>query len=156
MGIKMIDFGSIELKERNKAKALAESEKSGWGAEPVSFKYSVAKTGTRQIEVKYKVTDENAVDVDGETFTNMHVWDSLYFTEKSAKMTKLKLRGLGYPVNDLIISSDEDIQELAETLNDEYIQLPVRLVTEVEDQDGEYDDGTAKKRARVKFINEAQ
>lgn len=154
MGIKMIDFGSVELKERNKSKALAESESNGWEAEPVEFKYKVAKTGTRMIEMKFKVTDEEAVDIDGVAFTGNHIWDSLYFTEKSAKVTKMKLKSLGYPVNDLVISSDEDIQDLAEALDDEYSATPLRLVTELEDQDGTYDDGTEKKRARVKFINE--
>jgi hypothetical protein len=145
MGIK-IDFGSVEVSERGKAGALSEGT---WEAEPTEFKFSIAKTGTRQIEMTFKVTDEDAVDVDGNSFTGLRVWDSMYFTEKSAKMTKMKLKGLGYPVDDLVVSDDDDIQDLAADLTDSYLQTPVKLVTGLEDRDN----GT--QRARVKFINAA-
>lgn len=155
MGIKMIDFGSIELKEKGAGKALKASDKDGWLAEVQSFKFSKAKTGTLQIEITFKVTDEKAEDIEGTSFTGKRVWDRMFFTEKSAKMTKMKLRGLGYPVNDLVVEGEDDIQDLAEELNDSYVEAKVRLVTEVQDSGYRKDnDGKPVKETRVSFINE--
>jgi hypothetical protein len=157
MGIKRIHFGEdVETNSRGKVKALADSPKAGWEAQLLEAKYKEAKSGNIGIGLVFKVVDEEAVDIDGNSFTGFKQWDDIWFTGKSLKMTKLKLAGLGVDVDNLVIESEEDVQDLAQDLNDQ-VGLEIALVTETEEDDygtGQYDDGTQKYRSRVKFINE--
>jgi hypothetical protein len=164
MGLKRIHFGEdVETNSRGKVKALASSKdnpevcKNGyWEGQLLEAKYKVAKTGNVGIGFVFKVVDPEAVDIDGTEFTGMKQWDDIWFGEKSLKMTKLKLAGLGVDVDNLIIETEEDVQDLAQDLNDQ-AGLEVALVTEAEEDDygtGEYEDGTQKYKSRVKFINE--
>lgn len=151
MGITRIDFGNdVEIASSNGA-AL---DTGTWVAEVVSAEYKVAKTGNVGIEVKYKVTDEKAKDVEGEPFTR-HVWDSVWFSAKSLKMTKIKLKGLGVDVDTLIVESEEDVQDLAAELLDTRGQ-EVKLVTEaiVDTYKTERnEDGETVYKTNVKFVN---
>lgn len=159
MGIKRIHFGEdVETSSRGKRAALASSPKQGWEAQLLEAKYKEAKSGNVGIELTFKVVDEEAVDVDGQEFTGLKQWDSIWFGEKSLKMTKLKLAGLGVDVDNLIIETEEDVQDLAQDLNSE-AGLEVALVTEAEEDDyknGRRDagDDTTYYRSNVKFINE--
>lgn len=158
MGIKRIDFGNDVEVGGGKVKALASSPKNGWLAEVLDAKYKVAKTGNVGIEITYKITDEEAVDIDGVSFKGKKQWDTIWFSEKSLKMTKIKLRGLGVDVENLIIESEEDVQDLAEQLRDDR-GIEVSLVTEAEEDNygtGEYDDGSQKYKSNVKFVNEVK
>ena len=158
MGIKRVDFGQDVQVGGGKVKALATSPKNGWLAEVLDAKYVVAGTGNVGIEVTYKVTDEEAVDIEGTSFTGKKQWDKIWFSEKSLKMTKLKLRGLGIDVENLIIEVEEDVKDLAEQIREDR-GLEVSLVTEAEEDNygsGEYPDGTQKYKSNVKFINEVQ
>lgn len=159
MGIKRIDFGNdVEVAKGGKVKALQTSPKSGWLAEVLDAKYTTSKsTDNVGIEVTYKITDEEAVDIDGNPFTGKKQWDTVWFSEKSLKMTKLKLAGLGVEVETLIIEDEADVQDLAEQLREETRGLEVSLVTEATEDNygsGTYDDGTQKYRSNVKFVNE--
>lgn len=161
MGIKRIDFGrDVEVASGGKVKALASSPSSGWLAEVLDVKYVTSKSSDNVgIEVTYKITDEEAVDVAGNSFTGKKEWDKIWFGGKSLKMTKIKLRGLGIDVENLIIEDETDVQDLAEQLRDEARGLEVSLVTEaVEDNygGGEYEDGTQKYKSNVKFVNEVR
>lgn len=157
MGIKRVDFGQ-DVQVGGKTKALQTSPKEGWLAEVLEANYKVAKSGNVGIELVYKVTDEEAVDIDGTVFTGKKQWDSIWFGEKSLKITKLKLIGLlgAEEVDNLVIETEEDVKDLASHLRDEVRGAEVALVTEAEEDTygtGEYEDGTQKFRSNVKFIN---
>lgn len=161
MGIKRIDFGQdVEVGSGGKVKALASSPSAGWLAEVLEVKYVTSKSSDNVgIEVVYKITDEEAVDIDGTSFTGKKQWDKIWFSGKSLKMTKIKLRGLGVDVENLIIEDETDVQDLAEQLKEEARGLEVSLVTEAEEDNygsGTYDDGTQKYRSNVKFVNEVR
>ena len=159
MGIKRVDFGNDVEIASGKVKALATSPSSGWLAEVLDAKYKASKsTDNVGIEVTYKITDEEAVDIDGTPFTGKKQWDTIWFGGKSLKMTKIKLRGLGVDVENLIIETEEDVKDLAEQIREDR-GLEVSLVSEaVEDNygTGEYDDGTQKYKSNVKFVNEVK
>lgn len=146
MGITRIDFGSVELKERKAFKALADGSKVRAVAK--SFKYDKAGTGTPYIEVKYEIDDDDAVDIDGgRDFGGL--WDKIYFSEKSVKMAKLKLKGLGVDVDSLVIESEDDLRDLVEMMRDEVTDTEVLLITENEPS---FKDESVPV-TRVKFIN---
>jgi hypothetical protein len=147
MGITRIDFGSVELKERKAFKALADDSKVRAVAK--SFKYDKANTGTPYIEVKYEIDDEDAVDIDGGTDYGS-LWDKIYFSEKSVKMAKLKLKGLGVDVDALVIEDEDDLRDLVEHLRDDFTDQEVVLITENEPS---FKDETVMV-TRVKFINQ--
>lgn len=159
MGIKRVDFGNDVEVASGKVKALQTSPSSGWLAEVLDAKYKASKsTDNVGIEVTYKVTDEEAVDIDGTPFTGKKQWDTIWFAGKSLKMTKIKLRGLGVDVENLIIETEEDVKDLAEQIREDR-GLEVALVTEAEEDNygtGTYDDGTQKYRSNVKFVNEVK
>lgn len=159
MGIKRVDFGNDVEIASGKVKALATSPSAGWLAEVLDAKYKASKsTDNVGIEVTYKVTDEEAVDIDGTSFTGKKQWDTIWFSGKSLKMTKIKLRGLGIDVENLIIETEEDVKDLAEQVREDR-GLEVSIVTEAEEDNygtGEYDDGTQKYRSNVKFVNEVK
>jgi hypothetical protein len=143
MGIKRIDFGSVEVKERGSFKPLADGSKVK--AIVKSFKFDHASTGTPFIEVKFEIDDEDAVDVDGGRDFGS-VWDKIYFSEKSVKMAKLKLKGLSVDVNNLVIESEDDLRDLVEELRESQVDSEVILVTEIHEWN-------EKLSTRVKFIN---
>lgn len=159
MGIKRVDFGNDVEIASGKVKALQTSPSAGWLAEVLDAKYKASKsTDNVGIEVTYKVTDEEAVDIEGTVFTGKKQWDTIWFGGKSLKMTKIKLRGLlGHDeVESLIIETEEDIKDLAEQIR-ENRGLEVSLVTEAQEDSygtGTYDDGTQKYKSNVKFVNE--
>lgn len=158
MGIKRVDFGQdVEVSKGGKVKALATSPSKGWLAEVLEVKYTESKSSDNVgIEVTYKVTDEDAVDVAGTSYTGKKEWDRIWFGGKSLKMTKLKLDGLGVDVENLIIENEEDVKDLAEQLREEAQGMEVSLVTEAVEDDygnGEYPDGTQKYKSNVKFVN---
>lgn len=158
MGLnRVIDFGKdVEVASGGKVKALQTSPKGGWLAEVVGAKYVTSKsTDNIGIEVTYKVTDEEAVDIEDTSFTGKKQWDTVWFSEKSLKMTKIKLAGLGVDVDNLVIADEGDVQDLAEQLRDE-VGREVYLVTEAERDtygNGQYDDGTDKYKSQVRFVN---
>jgi hypothetical protein len=163
MGIKRIDFGQdVEVAKGGKVKALASSPSSGWLAEVLEAKYVTAKnTDNVGIEVTYKVTDEEAVDIDDNSFTGKKQWDTMWFGSGSQKINKIKLTALigEDETNALVIESEEDVKDLAERLRDECRGLEVSLVTEAEENSygtGTYDDGTQKFKSEVKFVNEVR
>lgn len=163
MGIKRIDFGQdVEVAKGGKVKALASSPSQGWLAEVLDAKYTKAKnTDNVGIEVTYKVTDEEAVDIEDNSFTGKKQWDTIWFGGKSLKMTKIKLAGLGVDVENLIIESEEDVQELAEQLRDEARGLEVSLVTEAIEDDYKNDrrkpdDDEVYYKSNVRFVNEVR
>lgn len=161
MGIKRIDFGQdVEVGSGGKVKALQTSPSAGWLAEVLEVKYVTSKSSDNVgIEVTYKITDEEAVDIEDNSFTGKKQWDKIWFGGKSLKMTKLKLRGLGVDVENLIIEDETDVQELATQLRDEVRGLEVALVTEAKEDSygsGTYDDGTQKFKSEVKFVNEVR
>lgn len=147
MGIKRIDFGSVE--GRGNFGTLAESPKGGWEAETVDFKYKKAGTGTPGIEVTYKVTDEEAVDTDGKPYKGK-AWDRMWVSEKAAGIMKDKLTVLGYDVDSLVIEDENDVKELALELKEDFVGVPVRLVTELEEDKNDEE----KVWSRVRFVNE--
>ncbi len=146
MGITRIDFGSVELKERSTFKPLEDGSKVRAIAK--SFKYDKAGTGTPFIEVKYEIDDDDAVDIDGGKDYGS-IWDKIYFSSKSVKMAKLKLRGLGVDVDSLVIETEDDLRDLVETMRDEVTDQEVILVTENEPS---FKDESVM-ITRVKFIN---
>lgn len=147
MGISRIDFGQVE---GNKFGVLAESDSDGWLAEAVGFKFKAASTGNFGIEVTYKITDEAAVDVDGEPYKGK-AWDRFWFSTKAASVTKDKLAVLGVDVSELVIEDENDIKDLVTDLSEDAVGTAVRLVTVVEP---DYKDET-KQRSNVKYVNEA-
>jgi hypothetical protein len=161
MGIKRIDFGNdVEVSKGGKVKALATSPSSGWLAEVLDVKYVTSKSSDNVgIEVTYKITDDEAVDVAGTSFTGKKQWDRMWFGSGSQKINKIKLTALmgEDEVNALVIESEEDVQDLAERLRDEARGLEVAVVTEAKEDSyggGTYDDGTQKYKTDVKFVNE--
>lgn len=158
MGLARIDFGN-DVEVGGKTKALASSPTSGWLAEVQSVSYTKSKSSDNVgVEVVYKITDEDAVDVDGTPFKGRQ-WDTLWFSEKSLKITKLKLLTfLGADdTNNLVIETNEDIQDLAETLRDVLVGQEFALVTEAKENNwgtGTYPDGTQKYKSEVSFVNE--
>jgi arginyl-tRNA synthetase len=148
MGVVRIDFGSVELKERKAFKALADNSKVR--AITRGFKFGHAGTGTPFIEVKYEIDDDEARDIDGGTDYGS-LWDKIYFSEKSVKMAKMKLKALGVDVDSLVIEDDQDLQDLVEDMRDTLTDRDVVLVTENEPS---FKDETVP-ITRVKFINEA-
>lgn len=159
MGIKRVDFGQdVQVASGGSVKALQTSPSSGWLAEVLEVKYVTSKSSDNVgIEVTYKVTDEEAVDIEGASFTGKKQWDKIWFSGKSLKMTKIKLAGLGVDVETLVIEDEADVQDLAAQLREEALGLEVSLVTEAEEDNygtGEYKDGTQKYRSNVKFVNE--
>ena len=142
MGIARLDIGGAEIKTggrkalQNGSKVLAEARK---------FEFKTSQAGNPMIAVTYEVVDDNAVDVDGGTEYG-RLFDNIVFTEKAVKMAKLKLIGLGYEVDDLVIEDVEDVKDLAEDLKENFIDQPV--VIEVENE--EYND---KVRSKVKWVN---
>lgn len=158
IGLTRVDFGNdVDVASGGKVKALASSEKTGWLAEVVGASFVTAKsTGNVGIEVIYKVTDEDAVDIDGNSFVGKKQWDKIWFGAKSLKITKIKLQGLGIDVDNLIIEVEEDVRDLAETIRDKALGQEVSLITEAREDDygtGEYDDGTQKYKSEVVFVN---
>jgi hypothetical protein len=147
MGVVRIDFGSVELKERKAFKALADGSKVR--AVTRGFKFGHAGTGTPFIEVKYEIDDDEARDIDGGTDYGS-LWDKIYFSEKSVKMAKMKLKALGVDVDSLVIEDDQDLQDLVEDMRDSLVDRDVILVTENEPS---FKDETVP-ITRVKFINE--
>jgi hypothetical protein len=148
MGInRVIDLGSVEGPAKPSRVPLAEGT---WLAEATKFSFVEANSGNVGIEVVYKVTDDEAVNTDGEPFKG-RVWDTLWFSDKSLKMTKGKLQALGVDVDSTIIESDDDLKDFVADLKDNFIGTEVKLVTEVEES--EYN-GKERVRARVKFVNE--
>ena len=163
MGIKRIDFGNdVEVSKGGKVKALASSPSSGWLAEVLEAKYITSKSSDNVgIEVVYKVTDEEAVDIDGTPFTGKKQWDRMWFGSGSQKINKIKLTALigEDETNALVIESEEDVKDLAERLRDESRGMEVALVTEAKEDNygsGTYDDGTQKFKSEVKFVNEVR
>jgi hypothetical protein len=146
MGIARLDFGSVEVKSGGGRKALAEGSKVL--AEAKKFEFKTSQAGNPMIAVTYEVTDENAVDIDGGTEYG-RLFDNIVFTEKAAKMAKLKLKGLGYEVDQLVIEDVEDVKDLAEDLKDNFTDQEVYLTTENE----EYNDVV---RSKVRWVNEVQ
>jgi hypothetical protein len=163
MGIKRIDFGNdVEVSKGGKVKALQSSPSAGWLAEVLEAKYITSKSSDNVgIEVIYKVTDEEAVDVEGTAFTGKKQWDRMWFGSGSQKINKIKLTALigEDETNALVIESEEDVKDLAERLRDECRGLEVSLVTEAKEDDygnGQYDDGTQKYKSEIKFVNEVR
>lgn len=163
MGIKRIDFGQdVEVASGGKVKALQSSPSAGWLAEVLEAKYITSKsTDNVGIEVVYKVTDEEAVDIEGNSFTGKKQWDRMWFGSGSQKINKIKLTALigADETNSLVIESEADVQDLAERLRDETRGLEVSLVTEAKENNhggGTYDDGTQKYKSEVKFVNEVR
>lgn len=163
MGIKRIDFGQdVEVASGGKVKALQSSPSAGWLAEVLEAKYITSKSSDNVgIEVVYKVTDEEAVDIEGTSFTGKKQWDRMWFGSGSQKINKIKLTALigADETNSLVIESEADVQDLAERLRDETRGLEVSLVTEAKEDNygsGTYDDGTQKFKSEVKFVNEVR
>lgn len=155
MGLKRVDFGN-DVETAARVKALKTSPGTGWLAELLEAKYTTSKSSDNVgIELVFKVTDEDATDIDGTPFTGKKQWDRIWFSEKSLKMTKIKLAGLGIDVDTLIIEDEADVQDLAADLR-ENAGLEVSLVVEAKEDNygtGEYWDGTQKYKTDVKFIN---
>lgn len=145
MGIARLDFGSVETKTGGR-KALKDGSKVL--AEARKFEFKTSQAGNPMIKVTYEVVDENAEDVDGGTEYG-RLYDNIVFTEKAAKMAKLKLKGLGYEVDQLVIEDVEDVKDLAADLTDSFMDQPVLITVENED----YND---KPQSRVKWVNEVQ
>jgi hypothetical protein len=163
MGIKRIDFGQdVEIASGGKVKALASSPSSGWLAEVLDAKYITSKSSDNVgIEVVYKVTDEEAVDIDDTKFTGKKQWDRMWFGSGSQKINKIKLTALigADETNALVIESEEDVKDLAERLREEVRGAEVSLVTEAQEDNygsGTYDDGTQKFKSEIKFVNEVR
>jgi hypothetical protein len=147
MGInRVIDLGTVEGPAKPSRVPLAEGT---WLAEAAKFSFVEANSGNVGIEVVYKVTDDEAVNEDGEPFKG-RVWDTMWFSEKSLKMTKGKLQGLGVDVDSVVVTSDEDLKDFVADLKDNFVGAEVKVVTEVEES--EYQ-GKERRKARVKFIN---
>ena len=143
MGIARLDIGAAEVKTGGGRKALVDGSKVL--AEAKKFEFKTSQAGNPMIKVRYEVVDDNAVDVDGGTEYG-NLFDNIVFTEKAVKMAKLKLIGLGYEVDDLVIESVEDVKDLAEDLQDNFLDQPVMIEVENEDYEG-------KPQSRVKWVN---
>jgi hypothetical protein len=144
MGIARLDFGSVEVKSGGGRKALKDGSKVL--AEAKKFEFKTSQAGNPMIAVQYEVVDENAEDVDGGQDYG-RLFDNIVFTEKAVKMAKLKLKGLGYEVDDLVIEDVEDVKDLAEDLRENFMDQPVVITVENE----EYND---VERSKVRWINE--
>jgi len=145
MGIARLDFGSVEVKSGGGRKALVDGSKVL--AEARKFEFKTSQAGNPMIKVTYKVTDEKAEDVDGgQEFGNL--FDNIVFTEKAVKMAKLKLKGLGYEVDELVIESVEDVKDLAADLTDNFLEQEV-IITVENEESTEY--GV---QSRVKWVNQ--
>lgn len=145
MGIARLDIGAAEVKTSGR-KALKDGSKVL--AEARKFEFKTSQAGNPMIAVTYEVVDENAEDVDGgQEFGRL--FDNIVFTEKAVKMAKLKLIGLGYEVDDLVIEDVEDVKDLAEDLKDNFMDQPVLLTVENE----EYND---VERSKVRWVNAVQ
>lgn len=147
MGInRVIDLGTVEGPAKPSRVPL---EEGTWLAETSKFSFVEANSGNVGIEVVFKITDDEAVNEEGEPFKG-RVWDTFWFSEKSLKMTKGKLQGLGVDVDSVVVTSDDDLKDFVRDLKDDFTGVEVKLVTEVEES--EYQ-GKERRRARVKFIN---
>lgn len=142
MGIARLDIGGAEVKTggrkalKNGSKVLAEAKK---------FEFKTSQAGNPMIAVQYEVVDENAEDVDGgQEFGRL--FDNIVFTENAVKLAKLKLIGLGYEVDGLVIEDVSDVKDLADDLKENFIDQPVLI--EVENE--EYND---KVRSKVRWVN---
>lgn len=149
MGInRVIELSNVETKKRSKHPL----DEGTWLAEAAGFKFVEANSGNVGIEVTYKVTDEDALNTEGEPFTG-RIWDTMWFSEKSLKMTKMKLDGLGVDVDSVVITSNEDLKDFVADLKDNFTGAEVKLVTRLEED--EYQ-GKERTRARVAFVNEVE
>lgn len=147
MGInRVIDLGTVEGPAKPSRVPLAEGT---WLAETTKFSFVEANSGNVGIEVVYKITDDEAVNTDGEPFKG-RVWDTMWFSDKSLKMTKGKLQSLGVDVDSVVVTSDDDLKDFVRDLKDDFTGTEVKIVTEVEES--EYQ-GKTREKARVKFVN---
>lgn len=146
MGIARLDFGSVETGGGGGRKALKDGSKVL--AEAKKFEFKTSQAGNPMIAVTYEVTDENAEDEDGGKDYG-RLFDNIVFTEKAVKMAKLKLKGLGYEVDTLVIEDVEDVKDLASDLTDNFLEQEVLLTVENE----EYNE---KVRSKVKWVNEVE
>src|ERR1043165_3570636 len=143
MGIARLDIGATEVKTGGGRKALVDGSKVL--AEAKKFEFKTSQAGNPMIKVTYEVVDEDAVDVDGGTDFG-RLFDNIVFTEKAVKMAKLKLIGLGYEVDDLVIEEIQDVKDLAEDLTDNFTDQPVVIQVENEEYNG-------NEQSRVKWVN---
>lgn len=140
-----IEFSAVETKSGGR-KALKDGSKVL--AEATKFEFKTSQAGNPMIKVQYKVTDENAVDVDGGDEYGA-LFDNIVFTEKAAKMAKLKLAGLQYEVDELVIEDVQDVKDLAADLRDKFTGQVVQI--EVENE--EYND---KVSSKVRWVNKVE
>lgn len=143
MGLARIEFSSVEIKSGGR-KALKDGSKVL--AEATKFEFKTSAAGNAMIKVQYKVTDEEAVDVDGGTDFGP-LYDNIVFAATSAKMAKLKLKGLSYDgLDDLVIEDVQDVKDLAADLRDNYVgqEVVIEVVNE------EYEE---KVSSKVKWVN---
>jgi hypothetical protein len=143
MGIARLDIGGTEVKTGGR---LALKDGSKVLAEAKKFEFKTSQAGNPMIAVQYEVIDEDAVDVEGGQNYG-RLFDNIVFTEKAVKMAKLKLIGLGYEVDDLVIEDVQDVKDLADDLKENFIDQPV--VIEVENET--YND---KEKSKVKWVNQ--
>lgn len=147
MGInRVIDLGAVEGPAKPSRVPLAEGT---WLAETSKFSFVEANSGNVGIEIVFKVTDDDAVNEDGEPFKG-RVWDTMWFSDKSLKMTKGKLQSLGVDVDSVVVTSDDDLKDFVRDLKDDFMGVEVKIVTEIEES--EYQ-GKERRKTRVKFIN---
>ncbi len=145
MGIARLDIGAAEVKQGGR-KALNIENNAKFLCEARKFEFKTSQAGNPMINVQYEVVDENATDVDGGQEYG-RLFDRIVFTEKAIKMAKLKLIGLGYEVDDLVIEDVQDVKDLAEDLKDNFMDQPVQIEVENEDST-EYG-----LRSNVKWVN---
>lgn len=144
MGMSRLDIGGAEASGGGGRKPLKDGSKVL--AEAAKFEFKTSQAGNPMIKVRYKVTDENAEDVDGGKDYGQ-LFDNIVFSEKAIGITKGKLQALQYDgLSDLVVEDVEDVKDLAADLQDNYVGQEVVLVTENE----EYND---KWSSKVKFVN---
>jgi hypothetical protein len=143
MGIARLDIGGAEIKGGGGRKALKSGSKVL--AEAKKFEFKTSQAGNPMIAVQYEVVDENAEDVDGgQEFGRL--FDNIVFTEKAVKLAKLKLIGLGYEVDGLVIEDVADVKDLADDLKENFIDQPVLIEVENETYN-------EVERSKVKWVN---
>lgn len=144
MGIARLDIGSTEVKTGGGRKALKDGSKVL--AEAKKFEFKTSQAGNPMIAVRYAVVDENAEDVDGGTEYG-NLFDNIVFSENTVKMLKLKLIGLGYEVDDLVIEDVEDVKDLAEDLQENFVDQPVMIEVVNEEYNGNV-------KSKVRWVNQ--
>lgn len=120
----------VNLKSSNSRNPLKEGE---WEAVVKEVKSGETKVkGTPYVEFVYQVTDEDAVDTEGNRYKG-RVWDKYFVTETATWRLKKLVSALGGELPD--DDAEVDLADLAEDLAEQFVGNDVKVKTSLREHD---------------------